>query len=141
MRYVKYYTSQRGGSIADIGDLYKGPVFVQKGHGVGSFFNGLVRYLKPVFTSGLSALKEQSLKSGQAIIRDLGHKAIPDILKEQTVIAAENLANKAVNKLKRKLQEGSGRTKRKIIKGGKKRKFNHSSSKRRTTRLPQDIFK
>jgi hypothetical protein len=80
MPYEHYYSTQKGEGLADIGAIYRGPPFVQHGHGVGSIFSGLIRYMKPLFFSGMSALKDQSLKTGQAIIRDLGNRPFENIL-------------------------------------------------------------
>ena len=111
MSYFHYYSSQSGGgALSGVGELYHTPVIYQRGTGIGSFFSGLLKHLKPLFFSGLNAIKEESLKSGSEILRSIGSKPIKEILKEQGKILGENLTTRSVEKIK------------KMQKGGKKRK-------------------
>lgn len=136
--YTQYYLRQAGGSISDIGGLYRAPGFLQRGRGagVGSFFSGLIKFFRPLVSSGLSALKDQTLKSTQNIIADIGHKPLKQILQEQGKVAVSNLADRELNKLRkmqqqRNEQKGNGRIRRKKrIKRGKITKKNHSKIKR-----------
>ena len=134
MPYVKYYTIQSGHGLGDIGAIYRAPLVIQKGRGIGSFFSGLGRFLKPLFVSGLDALRDQSLKTGQNILRDIGSKPLRTIIRDQTIEAAQGLADKAVNKLKWKMQDGSGKT----IKRRKLKIKRHLRCKRK--RINNDIF-
>lgn len=67
--FFDYYVKQAGAGLTDIGELYSNPWIVQNGSGIGavyssfavqhgqgfgSFFGALVRFLKPVFKSGLN---------------------------------------------------------------------------------------
>lgn len=148
MSYVQYYSAQCGGGFSDIGSIYHGQHHIQRGCGIGNFFSGLYRYLKPVFLSGIDALKDQSLKTGSAIIKDFGNKPIQDILKEQGTAAIDNLAEKAINKIKRKIQGGSGNNSndRKRIKRDNKNKsiqLSKRSSREASTKKRsqiEDIF-
>jgi hypothetical protein len=107
--YLKYYQSQAGGGIADIGELYHiSPKFHQRGRGgVGSFFSGIFRHLKPLISSGLRALKRQTIKTSANIIKDLGEKPIKNILIEEGRAAVDELSQKGIKKLN-KLQDGEG---------------------------------
>lgn len=107
--YLKYYQAQAGNGLSDIGQLYHiSPKFVQRGRGgIGSFFSGIFRHLKPIIKSGLRALKKQSIKTGVNIIKDLGEKPIKDILVEEGKAAVDELAQKGIKKLQ-KLQDGKG---------------------------------
>lgn len=107
--YLKYYQTQAGNGIGDIGDLYHiSPRFHQRGRGgIGSFFSGIYRYIKPLINSGLKALRNQSIKSGVNIIKDLGEKPIRDILISEGKAAVDELAQKGIKKIQ-KLQEGHG---------------------------------
>lgn len=134
MPYAKYYENQAGYGLGDIGAIYRSPHVIQSGRGIGSFFGGLGKYLKPLFISGIDALRDQSLTTGKNILRDIGNKSLGDILKEQTVEAAQGLADKAVAKLKRKVQSGTGKT----IKRRKIAKKRHLTSRRPL--LKKDIF-
>lgn len=118
--YTNYYLNQAGGGINDIGSLYANTRIVQHGRGsIGAFFSGIYKSLKPIISSGLNALKKQTIKSGTAVLENIGTKPFKDILQEQGKIAAQELTQKGINKLKR-LQEGSGK--------GIKRKLNGSES-------------
>lgn len=108
MGYIQYYQRQNGGGISDVGELYHSPIFLQRGRGIGNVFKGLMKHLRPLLKSGVNALKEQSVKSANAIVQDLGNKPLKDILKEQGKLAATNLVNRSINRLNREKQEGSG---------------------------------
>lgn len=109
--YTQYYLRQDGRGLADIGPLYKGPLIYQKGSGIGSFFSGLYKHLKPFLSSGLEALRDQSIKTGSAILSEVGAKPFKEILKEQGKIAAKDLTERGVNKLKRMSNQTGGRRK------------------------------
>lgn len=107
--YLKYYQNQAGNGIEDIGNLYHiSPRFHQRGRGgIGSFFSGIYRYIKPLISSGLKAIKKQSIKTGVNILKDLGEKPIRDILINEGQSAVDALAQKGIRKLQ-KLQDGEG---------------------------------
>lgn len=100
---------QYGSGLADIGTIYRGPQFVQRGRGgIGSIFSGLWRHLAPLATSGLKTLGKQSLRTGGNVLRDWASgKDLKNSLLEQGQDAINNLAEKGVNKLK-KMQSGRG---------------------------------
>lgn len=128
--YTQYYLNQGGSGLSDIGGFYRLPVFHQRGRGgIGNFFTGVLKYLNPFLSSGYSAIKDQALKSGSAILSEVGKKPFRNILKEQGQIAVNNLAERGFNKIK-KMQRGSGRR----IKRGRVSKRNHSTVKRRRKR-------
>lgn len=122
--YTQYYLRQQGHGLADIGPLYKGPSIYQRGSGIGNFFSGLFRNLKPLISSGLEALRDQSVKTGTAILSDVGRKPFKEILKEQGKIAVQDLTQRGVNKLKRMRSQTGGR--RKNIKRRKTSAGSHS---------------
>lgn len=132
--YTNYFLRQQqqhGGGIGDIGQLYSSPYILQRGSGgVGSFFSGVWKYLSPLVSSGVSALSNEALKSGSAILGQVGQKPLKEVLKEQGKIAMKNLATRAADKLKRKMQGGEGRRK-KNIKRPKQSNASHSRSKRK----------
>jgi hypothetical protein len=105
--YTTYYLNQVGGGINDIGDVFTSPYIIQSGRGIGNFLAGLYKHLKPLISSGLHALKKQGIKTGTAVLQDIGKKPMRDILKEQSKIAANELTLKGIAKLK-KMQDGSG---------------------------------
>lgn len=129
---MQYYLNQSGSGISHIGSLYISPRIVQQGRGIGSFFAGLYRYLKPMFVSGINAIKNQALDSGKAIINDFGRKPLRNIMEEQGRDAILNLTNKAVNKVSQKFQKGSGKNN---IKRKKLKKTRHSKTASKSKRF------
>lgn len=113
--YARYYIHQSGGGSGNnggIGMVYHSPQIYQRGRGgIGNFFSGLFQRMQPLIRSGLTAVKNQSLKTGSAILSDLAdnNKNIKNVLKEQTFSGLNELKERGLNKLKRKLnQEGDG---------------------------------
>lgn len=99
---------QYGSGLGDIGTIYRGPQFVQRGRGIGSIFAGLWKHLAPLAVSGLKTLGKQSLLTGGNVLRDLTEgKTLKSSLLEHGQGAINNLAQKGVNKLK-KMQSGKG---------------------------------
>lgn len=154
--YTQYYLRQKGKGLSDIGPLYRSPVLYQRGSGIGSFFSGLFKNLKPLMASGLEALKDQSIKSSSAILNDIGRKPFKEILKEQGKVAVKDLTDKGINKLKRMNEQRGGRRKhikrrkhmikRTVKQAGKGRKHrtHKKSHKKKKTRKSKsrvvDIF-
>lgn len=115
--YTKYYLLQ-GSGLQHIGPLHHQPRFIQKGAGLGGLFSKIYKYFTPIAKTGLSALKEQVLRSGKNIIKDLeDNKPFDEVLADRGVEALSELTRKGVNKLKRKYtkQSGSGYIKRKKL--------------------------
>jgi hypothetical protein len=69
-RYTQYYVNQSGGG--GIGSVYKASFRVLMGHGIGSFFRGLFRFVKPLLYSGVKAVGKEALKTGSNILTDQG---------------------------------------------------------------------
>jgi len=65
-RYTRYYVNQRCGG--EIGAVYKSSFRVLGGNGIGSFFRGLFRFVKPLLYSGSKAVGKEALKTGSNII-------------------------------------------------------------------------
>lgn len=76
-QYTRYYLQQSGGGSGGsdnggIGLVYRSPQVYQRGRGgIGNFFSGLFQRFQPLMRSGLTAVKNQSLKTGSAILSDL----------------------------------------------------------------------
>lgn len=112
--YVHLYSgNQAGAGLGEI-EVYTGPIhhYRQRGRGIGSFFGNAYRFLRPLLSSGVNALKSQSIDSTGAIFRQLGRKDLKTILEEEGERALRNLGEKALNKLKRSVgksdQTGKG---------------------------------
>ena len=70
-RYTRYYVNQSGG---EIGPVYRASFRLQRGYGIGSFFRGLFRFVKPLLYSGAKAVEKEALKTGSLIITDFLNK-------------------------------------------------------------------
>lgn len=122
---------QFGLGLADLGQIYRAPYRVQSGYGVGGFLLGLSKYLIPVIKKTGRILGEQAINTTKGILSDMGstaigrsNKSIRHILSDRSADAINNLSDKAVRNIKRKLgtQTGSGVNVPMHIKRAKKRK-------------------
>jgi hypothetical protein len=68
-RYTSYYVNQSGGG--EIGPVYTVSFRMQRGNGIGYFFGGLLRFVKPILYSGAKAVGKEALKTGAHIITDI----------------------------------------------------------------------
>lgn len=113
--YVQMYSGayQTGRGKEDI-KVYRGPLYRQSGAGFGDFLRNAVTYVKPLLSSGINALKDQSLNSAGSVISQLGRKDLKTILKEESEKVVRDSCEKAINKLKQsrgqisEAQKGSG---------------------------------
>jgi len=60
-RYTRYYVNQSGGG-GEVGPVYRVSFRVQRGNGIGSFFRGIFRFVKPLSNSGAKAVGKEVLK-------------------------------------------------------------------------------
>lgn len=100
--YLQYYAVQVGGGLREVGPLYQNQRFVQKGCGFGSFFGALYRFFKPILHSGLNTLKNQAVKTGSAVLSEIGKRPFKDIILDHGRKAKDELHLK----FKNKFQEG-----------------------------------
>jgi len=104
---------------------------MQKGNGIGSFFRGLFRFVKPLLYSGSKAVGREALKTGSNIITDILNKEpeqpVGNILKTRLSEAKCNLEDK----IKKMTGSGLG------LKRKRKPKMAESQGKRRKVK---DIF-
>jgi len=126
--YQDYYVNQCGGGLSNIGSLYISPHIVQQGRGIGNFFSGLFNYIKPLFLSGITAIKNQAAETGKAVINEFGRKPLRNIIQEQSKIALQNLSNKAIDKITR-FQSGSGKRNKRL--GNRKKRLHYTSKRQR----------
>lgn len=103
-----YSGSQLGRGFGEI-DVYTGPRYRgQLGRGrFGSFFMRAYKYLRPLVSSGINAVKQQGIDSTGNIIKQLGTKDIKSILEDEGERALKNLGKKAINKIGRTVQKVS----------------------------------
>jgi hypothetical protein len=121
--YTRYYVRQSGGG-GNIGPLYKASFRVQRGNGLGSFFRGLFRFVKPLY-SGAKAVCREALSAGFNILTEMLNKDLEQpvgtIFKKQFSEAKGNLQQKIKN------MTGNGLT----LKRKRKSRTVQSLSKRR----------
>jgi hypothetical protein len=67
--YTRYYMNQAGGG--DIGSAYRASFRIQRGRGIGSFFRGLFRLVKPLLYSGARVFGKEALKPVSQILTDI----------------------------------------------------------------------
>jgi hypothetical protein len=99
-RYTRYYANQSGGG-GEVGSVYRASFRAQRGHGIGSFFRGLFRFVKPLLFSGAKAVGKEALKTGSNIITDLlsneSEQPVGAIFKNRFHQAKGNLEQKIKN--------------------------------------------
>lgn len=104
--YFKF--PQLGGGI---GPLYRAPIYVQRGRGLGSAFKGFLRLIFPSIKSAGSALLKEAASAGLNVLSQHNSAPMKEILKSQAKKSFSNLSLKAEDKLKRlrnEMQTGSG---------------------------------
>ena len=94
-RYTRYYVNQSG---VEIGPVYSASFRAQSGNGIGSFFRGLFRYVKPLLYSEAKAVGKEALKISSNIITDIFNKepeqSVGNIFKIRFCEAKGNLEEK-----------------------------------------------
>ena len=114
-----------------MGPVYRASFRVQRGNGIGSFFRGLFRFVKPLLYSGAKAVGKEALKTGSNIITDMLNKdpeqPVRNIFKNRFIEAKDNLEQK----IKKMTGSGLG------LKRKRKKKNAQSQSK---SRKVKDIF-
>jgi len=129
-RYTLYHVNQSGGG-GEVGPDYTASFRVQSCNGIGSFFRGIFRFVKPLLNSGAKAVGKEALKTGFNIITDMLNKEpeqpVRDIFKNRFIEEKDNLEQKI------KKMTGPGLS----VKRKRKSKKAQSQSKRRKVK---DIF-
>jgi hypothetical protein len=160
--YRYYLKQQQGGGLQDIGPIYRSPRGYQLGRGnFSNFFSGILRYLRPLVSSGLDVLKNEALTTGSKILTDMTEeKPIKEILKNRGEQALQNITNQAISAVKKKTQLGTGykrkrtrrstfslrpaikksKRKRKAVKTKRKSTKRKNSRKRKSSVRTLDIF-
>jgi hypothetical protein len=112
---VKYYVRQAGGGRGDngVGPIYISPPFVQRRHGIGSFFSGLFRAVRPILGSG-AVLGTEALRTGGRILTGIAdnptHANVRQIISKNVTESLQNLSSKLRGQgRKRKMRVTSSR--------------------------------
>jgi len=149
---VRYDLNQAGrGNNNDIGPVYATPFVLQRGYGIGSFFSGNWRVVRPILWSGAKALGRETWRTGGNILTDIARSSPDqnprDIVSKHVIATTQNQIDKLRGR-GRKHKRSGDETKQNLIaklRGrGRKRKRSEktvkqkASKKRRITK--RDIF-
>jgi hypothetical protein len=117
---TRYYINQAGGGGGDggVGPIYAVPPFVQRGHGLVSFFGGLFRTLRPYVISASKALGRKAIRTGGRILTDIAEspqKGVKKIISKHVQDMFQTLGSEMTSR-GRKRKRRSTTTKRKAKK-------------------------
>ena len=114
-KQVRYYQAQRG-----YGDMrvFRGQA-LQRGHGIGGLFKGLMRVAMPLMKKGLLHVGKRALKAGAKVMQDVSQdipitesmkkRALEEINPRNVIkrAAGKRKSNTSVNSQKRKVKRVS----------------------------------
>jgi hypothetical protein len=118
---TRYYIHQAGGGGCDggVGPIYAVPPFVQRGHGLGSFFGGLFRSLRPYVFSGLrtasKALGREALRTGGRILTDIAENpqtGVKEIISKHVQDTFQTLGAKMTGRGRKRKRRSTVRTRK-----------------------------
>ena len=124
MNYDDYYAQQVGGALP-----YFAGARVQRGHGFGSLFGGLLRSVAPLIKRGALALRNRALKTGAQIAGDiLSGENIRTAAKRRTKTAGRDLLQSllATPPGKRVKRAAPSRQRRPVKRAAKRRRIAES---------------
>ena len=124
MNYDDYYAQQVGGALP-----YFAGARVQRGHGFGSLFGGLLRSVAPLIKGGALALGNRALKTGAQIAGDiLSGENIRTAAKRRTKTAGRDLLQSllATPPGKRVKRAAPSRQRRPVKRAAKRRRIAES---------------
>ena len=124
MNYDDYYAQQVGGALP-----YFAGARVQRGHGFGSLFGGLLRSVAPLIKRGALALGNRPLKTGAQIAGDiLSGENIRTAAKRRTKTAGRDLLQSllATPPGKRVKRAAPSRQRRPVKRAAKRRRIAES---------------
>ena len=124
MNYDDYYAQQVGGALP-----YFASARVQRGHGFGSLFGGLLRSVAPLIKRGGLALGNRALKTGAQIAGDiLSGENIRTAAKRRTKTAGRDLLQSllATPPGKRVKRAAPSRQRRPVKRAAKRRRIAES---------------
>ena len=125
----QYYLNQAcRGAHSGIGPIYSVPLFLQRGHGVGSVLSGLSPLVQPVLWSGVRAVGRETLRTGGKILSDLADNTAGDVRPRH--IVAKHVSHSAQNLIQNLLGRGRKRVATLHSRG-------YAKKRRRRRRLPR----
>jgi hypothetical protein len=118
---TRYYINQAGGGggVGGVGPIYAVPLFVQRGHGLGSFFGGLFRTLRPYIFSAIKALSREALRTGGRILTDIAENpqtGVKEIISKHVQDTFQTLGSKMMGRGRKRKRRTTTTTKRKAKK-------------------------
>ncbi len=106
---VQYYFQRAGReSYSGIGPIYSVPPFVHRVHGIGSYFSGLFRLVRPVIWSAVKTVGRQTLRTGDKILWSLANNTSCDVKPRH--IIAKHVSESAQNLIQKLRGKGLKRT-------------------------------
>ncbi len=94
---------------------------VQRGHGLGNLFSGLIKAAMPLVKSGVKALGKQGLKTGMQIAGDIVSGQKPKrAVKTRIKQAGTHMVSRALNRFPPGIPTQVGRGRQKTSRGGKR---------------------
>ena len=140
---VRYYLHQAGrgysGAKGGIGSIYSVPITYQRGYGIGSFFAGLWRMVKPILWSSAKTVGRETLRTGGKILTDMADKSAGTPAGDIVAKHARELIGKLKGggrKRKAKTAVATAVMPKKVKRAAKKRKASRATPKR----TYRDIF-
>ena len=112
-----YYLNQAGRGLSSapgIGPIYSAPLYLQRGHGIGSFFGTLFRFVRPLLwsvggrTGGKIITDISKNTSPEVSVEDIISKHVGDVVTESTRRLVSKLRGQGLIRVK---QEKRGRKK------------------------------
>lgn len=104
MDFTQYYTDQANGLQG-----YSGSRF-QKGHGIGSMFKSIARWIIPIIKNYAEPMIQNAIKGGVQEISTGVSKFNEDIQSEKDIKeSASKRFKETVDNIKKKIQKGSGK--------------------------------
>ena len=118
MNYDDYYAQQVGGALP-----YFAGARVQRGHGFGSLFGGLLRSVAPLIKRGALALGNRALKTGAQIAGDiLSGENIRTAAKRRTKTAGRDLLQSLLATPGRRVKRAAPSRQRRPVKRAARRR-------------------
>ena len=107
-----YYVNQAGGGLTTPGNgpVYSGPLYLQRGQGMGNFFGNLFRWVRPLLWSEAKALGRETLCAAGKILTAIAARkstddvSAGDIVSEHVNESAQNLISKSRSRDRKRLR-------------------------------------
>jgi hypothetical protein len=130
--------------------VYRASYVKQRGRGLGNFFRGIWKFVKPWAKQGIKAVGREVRDTGIKTLTDIGEgRSLKEALQTRSLEAVDNLKRKAEDKMRR--MAGAGLRAPKRAKVGRVKTRNQKIKKRTQVggkrkkpwrrRTPNDVFR